>query len=161
MKQTKKLYIFSKQVKQADCSHTKCKTNICYCNLYKNKGLGSKDAIKYTKTKKVVPSTFPLSNLKNKYNKYYGKYIDCYSKPCKIIKHSKVGSKVKCNCKIKKGAFVSVIKRKTVKSNKKSKKNNKSRRTKRRHTYKKYINGADIKHSAKMPKIAKIVPIIS
>ena len=123
------LYVYSKGLTQADCSKTSCDSNICYCDIYNGKGLGPNTAKKYVKSKKKIPSTFPMKRFKHKLKYYNGVYMDCYGKPCKSISKKKA----KCKCTKKKGKFMTIM---SKKSKKKSKKKTKKRGKKI------YINGA-------------------
>ena len=126
------LYVYSKGIKQADCSQTLCDSSVCYCSVVKSRGLGPRQAKRYVKSKKTVPSTFPMRRLNRKLNVYTGEYVDCYGKSCRVLTDNKKGrrGKAKCRCTKKKGKYMTIISKR------------KAKRASKRKSRKLYLNAA-------------------
>jgi adenylosuccinate synthase len=141
MAKDQSLYVYSKGLVQADCSKTACESTTCYCDIHRGKGLGPATAKKYVKSKKRVPSTFPMKRFTSKLHYHSGEYMDCYGKPCKTSKKHK--NKAKCKCTKRKGKYMTVMsKRKKPKKKRSSKKSKKM-----------YINGARVAKSGGVSRL--------
>ena len=105
------LAVFDNQ-NQAFCANTWCKPNAdnnaeCNCPVFNNYGLAPLSSmIKYKDDPNVIVSTFDiLQGVKQAPPKMcFGKYIDCYGKPCAANYGDQ--SVTSCSCQVKDGPFL-------------------------------------------------------